>query len=165
MKRLSFVSVVCLLLAAPAYLLSQSASMTDMPAADADAFWDYITDRNPYTEWKFYPGHEGMYPGQSPHGAFLKLYVNQAAYDAVQAGQKTMPPGAILVKENYAENKKTLAAVTPMYKVAGYNPEAGDWFWAKYGADGKIAAAGKPDGCINCHRSVKNNDWIFSEAK
>ena len=23
-------------------------------------------------------------------------------------------------------------AITPMYKSSGYNPDAGDWFWAEY---------------------------------
>jgi hypothetical protein len=55
-------------------------------------------------------------------------------------------------------------AVTPMYKVKGYNPEAGDWFWGKYGPDGKIMASGKVKGCINCHGVQKAKDWIFTEA-
>ncbi len=36
-----------------------------------------------------------------------------------------MPAGAIVVKENYMPDKK-LAAITVMYKVAGYNPEVGN---------------------------------------
>jgi len=31
-----------------------------------------------------------------------------------------------------------------MYKVAGYNPGAGDWFWAKYSPQGKADKFGKP---------------------
>jgi len=137
----------------------------DMPSPKADAVWTYIKKTKPYTQWDFWPGKEGMYPGQSPHGAFLKLYANPVAIQAAMAGTTEMPAGALIVKENYAKDGKTLAAVTPMYKVDGYNPDAGDWFWAKYGPDGKVQAAGKVDSCINCHAAKKQNDYIFTEVK
>ena len=76
-----------------------------------------------------------------------------------------MPEGAIIVKENYGKDQKTLMAITPMYRVKGYNPEGGDWFWGKYGPDGKIMASGKPKGCIQCHAAKKDNDWLFTEPK
>jgi hypothetical protein len=127
------------------------------------AFWKYITETNPYTKWKMWPGMEEMYPGTSPHGAFLKLYVNDKAYQAIK-DKKAMPNGAILVKENYGEDKKTLMAVTPMYKVAGYNPAAGDWFWAKINTasppKGEVEASGKVQGCIDCHKTQK--DFLFT---
>ena len=136
----------------------------DSPTPDGAQFWSYITETNPYLGWGFWPGHYGLYPGKSPHGAYLKVYANGIALKAAREG-KPMPDGAIVVKENYGKDKKTLMAVTPMYKVKGYNPEAGDWFWAKYGPDGKVLAAGKPKGCINCHGVQKSKDWIFTEAK
>ncbi|MDZ7700459.1 MAG: cytochrome P460 family protein [Deltaproteobacteria bacterium] len=46
-----------------------------------------------------------------------------------------------------------------------YNPDAGDWFWVKYKADGSIAAEGKVNSCISCHSAVKANDYIFTEAE
>ncbi len=61
-----------------------------------------------------------MYTGKSPHGAYLELYVNDKAYKAIQEDKKTMSYGAVIVKENYAEDKKTLKAITPMYKVEGF---------------------------------------------
>ena len=134
------------------------------PPAKGDAFWTYITKTNPYTKWQNWPGYKGIYPGKSPHGAYLKLYANPIALKAAHEG-KPMPDGAIIVKENYGKDKKTLMAVTPMYKVKGYNPDAGDWFWAKYDAKGKIQAAGKPKGCIACHGVQKNNDWLFTNPK
>ena len=76
-----------------------------------------------------------------------------------------MPNGAIVVKENYGEDKETLMAVTPMYKVQGYNPDAGDWFWAKYGPDGKVETAGKVESCIDCHNAGKAGNYIFTEPK
>ena len=57
---------------------------------------------------------------------------------------------------------KILGAVTVMYRVKGYDPEAGDWFWAKYKADGSIEKEGKVAGCIGCHTASIGNDWIFT---
>jgi hypothetical protein len=136
-----------------------------MPAAEGETFWTYITKTKPYSSWSFWPGKEGIYPGQSPHGEYLKLYANDIAINAAKAGMKTMPNGVILVKENYGKDQTTLMAITPMYKFKGYNPEAGDWFWGKYGPDGKVMAAGKVNGCIQCHEDVKDNDWIFTKVQ
>lgn len=135
----------------------------ELPEPTADAFWDYIS-RVDYTQWQFYPGYEGMYPGESPHGAHLKLYANDIAYEAAKNGEP-MPDGAILVKENYGKDESTLVAITPMYKVSGYNPDAGDWFWAKYGADGKTMTAGKVDSCISCHKQMGDGDYVITEPK
>ncbi len=146
------------------FAASLSGAGHNLPPADAEGFWTYITETNPYTGWGYWPGHYGIYPGKSPHGAYLKVYANGTALKAAREG-RSMPYGAIIVKENYGKDKKTLMAVTPMYKVRDYNPQAGDWFWGKYGPDGKVMAAGKPKGCIQCHGVQKDKGWIFTEAK
>lgn len=169
MKRLSIYLSVFLFALALIACRGGTGMWTDtgdnLPSPKAEAVWTYISKTNPYTEWDYWPGKEGIYPGQSPHGAYLKLYANPVAIEAARAGKTEMPDGALIVKENYAKDRETLAAVTPMYKVKGYNPNAGDWFWAKYGPDGKVMAAGKVDSCINCHAAKKQNDYIFTEAK
>jgi hypothetical protein len=66
-----------------------------------------------------------------------------------------------MLKENYTPEKK-LAAVTVMYKVKGYNPDGGDWFWVKYDPNYDILAEGKVEGCLNCHGSAKANDYVFA---
>ncbi len=136
----------------------------DMPSSDAKKVWTYVTKTNPYLGWGFWPGYIGIYPGKSPHGAFLKLYANSVALKAAREG-KIMPPGAIIIKENYGKDKKTLMAVTPMYRIKGYNPDGGDWFWAKYEPNGKVLKSGKVKGCIDCHTMQKSNDWLFSQPK
>jgi len=159
-RLILFIVFICVLVAAAPLAGAEE----DLPPADGEQFWKYITETNPYLGWGFWPGHYGIYPGKSPHGAYLKVYANGIALKAARE-RKPMPYGAILVKENYGKNKKSLMAITPMYKIKGFNPEAGDWFWAKYGPDGKVFAAGKPKGCINCHGVQKSKDWIFIEAK
>jgi len=131
-----------------------------MPEAEGKAVWDYIMEEDPYTEWDQWPGHDGMHEGQSPHGAYLKLYVNDVAKSAINNGKAMMPDNALIVKENYDKNKE-LVALTPMYKVNGYNPDAGNWFWAKYGKNGRIAAEGKVGSCIDCHKKAGDH-YLFS---
>jgi hypothetical protein len=128
-------------------------------------FWKWLQKveyREHFAPW---PGMEkGFYPGQSPHGAKLKLFVNRPVV--------TNPdkPGynAVIVKENFTEDEK-LAAVTIMYRMKkGYDPDHGDWYWAKYLPDGKVAEAdgmkiaGRVKSCIECHASAKGDDYIFT---
>jgi hypothetical protein len=128
-----------------------------MPDPDPDSLWNYITKESPYTKWSFWPDHYGMQPGRAPHGPLHKVYVNDRALNSPR------PPvqyGSIEVKENYGKDKK-LKAITVMYKVAGYNPEAGDWFWVKYSPAGKADKFGKPQGCVGCHGTRAKNDFIL----
>ena len=135
-----------------------------LPSADGEKFWTYISKTNPYKKWGVWPGHEGMYPGNSPHGAYVKLYANDSALKAARDGMP-MPYGAILVKENYSKDQKTLMLITPMYKVKGFSPGEDAWFWAKYSPDGTPMQVGKVGGCMNCHSAQKSRDWIFTEPK
>ena len=42
-------------------------------------FWSYLQDAK-YAHWAPGPGQNGgFYEGQSPHGAFLKMYLNRTA--------------------------------------------------------------------------------------
>ncbi|MGA1867963.1 MAG: cytochrome P460 family protein [bacterium] len=133
------------------------AAFSEMPPADPAKLWEYITNESPYKEWKFWPDHQGMQPGRAPHGPLHKVYVNDHIFHS------TRPPvqyGSIQVKENYNRAEK-LQAITVMYKVRDYNPSAGDWFWVKYSPEGKANPYGKPDGCIGCHGTRANNDFIL----
>lgn len=129
--------------------------------------WDYL-NRQKYWNWAPVPGRsETAYPGQSPHGAFLKMYLNRRA--AGNSGE--LPNGSIIIKENYASDGKTLAAITVMYRTKDYNPDAGNWYWVKYNANGTVAKtppdkgsmrlAGTPQGCIECHAGADGDDYAF----
>lgn len=132
----------------------------NLPAPEGKALYQYITKTNPYEKWPMWPGKGKLYPGTEPHGALLTTYVNETALGAIKKNAQ-LPDGSIIVKENYTPDKK-LAAVTVMYKKAGYNPEAGDFFWLKYGPDGKIETEGKDAMCIGCHRAAQGNDFLFT---
>jgi hypothetical protein len=129
----------------------------EMPNPDPDALWQYITNESPYEKWEFWPDHQGMQPGRAPHGPLHKVYVNDRA---INSPKPPVQYGSIAVKENYGKDKE-LKAITVMYKLAGYNPDAGDWFWAKYSPAGKADKFGKPAGCVGCHGTRAKNDFIL----
>jgi hypothetical protein len=132
---------------------------TTMPIPSSGDLRQYILGQDPYKKWETWPGKGKMFKGTEPHGSLLTTYINDIASESIKK-KKGMDNNSIIVKENYAPNKK-LVAVTAMYKVRGYNPEGGDWFWAKYDADFNILAEGKVKACLSCHGTVKNNDFIF----
>lgn len=132
-------------------------------APDGKVLYNYITKVNNYKNWNKWPGTVELYaksPG-SPHGDFLTTYVDNRALSAIEGKKGKMEQDSIVVKENYDSNKK-LDALTVMFKEEGYNPQHGDWFWAKYAADGTIQAEGKFQGCIDCHGKKDDNDYLFT---
>ncbi len=160
------------------FTLVLNAQQKDMPfGSDADIeFAEKVwKEMENYTDW---PMASGYYPGQSPHGKFLRLY-----YNMVNVGDKNYH---IIVKDNFGGEGATmqtvsespdkyLAAVTIMLqREKGYDPEHNDWFYVKYGSDGSIlknpkgmalagkVAKGTGSGCIACHANAKDNDYIFS---
>jgi hypothetical protein len=140
---------------------SASQGTEELPEASGPALWDYLQRVDYSSNWKMWPGKSAFYPGTQPHGALLTTYVNPIAYKAIEAKTGMLPNHSIIVKENY-DPQKELKSITVMYQVKGFNPEAGDWFWAKYAPDGKVDAAGKVEMCIECHGKQKDNDYIWT---
>jgi len=134
-------------------------------------FWTYLQTVQ-YRNWAPAAGQGlDVYPGQAPHGAFLKMYLNRIA----AADPKKLPHGSIIVKENFGKDKKTLMAITVMYRVKGYDPDNNDWYWVKYNADGTVARtpadkgskpiAGRFKSCIDCHASAADGDYYYANDK
>jgi hypothetical protein len=134
-----------------------------------EAFWKHLNKQeNPYKKWGSLPGKKDLREGQSPHGEFVRSYANKTAID----GPETLPYGSILVTENYDADKKTLKAITVMYRSKGTDPQHGDWYWLKYLPDGSIARtpdkegkkpiAGKVASCIECHSKAAGKDLVYS---
>ena len=137
-----------------------------MPDTTAQAVWTFLQDADYSVNWDFWPGKNRFYPGTEPHGQLLNTYLNAAAEATVsETTNAPLAPGSMVVKENYAPDS-TLAAVTVMYKYDGYDPDASDWFWAKYGPDGQIQAAGRVESCIQCHgQAAENHDYLMTAMK
>jgi hypothetical protein len=130
-------------------------------AATGAAVWDYLKKEGYANKWKMWPATTAMYAGPEPHGAFLTTYVNEPALKAITGKKGKFPDGAIISQDNYSKNKK-LKFISVMYKVKGYNPQGGDWFWAQYKPDGRIEVEGKVDECIKCHIAQKGNDYVYT---
>jgi len=133
---------------------------TSMPMPQGGDVRQHIIGQEPYKNWKMWPGKKALHKGTEPHGALLTVYVNDIALKSIN-DKKGMSNNSIVLKENYSPDKK-LAAITVMYKVKGYNAEAGNWFWVKYDPDFNIQKEGKVTGCIGCHGSASDNDYIFT---
>ncbi len=129
----------------------------------AESLWTQITEDGDYAQWPLADGTDARQPGGSPHGAFVSIFVEDG--------------GDLLVKENYAEDGETLAAITVMAKRPGYDAENADWFYAKYFPDGSLdtttgdemgvplAGAVEPQpgaGCRGCHRAAADGDFVFT---
>jgi hypothetical protein len=137
-------------------------TLVPLPGANGKAVYKYITVEDSYKKWALWPEKGKFYKGKTPHGAFLTTYINDNARFSIKAGEP-MLNGSLIVKENYTAEKK-FTALSVMYKINGYNPPAGDWFWIKYGPDGTVLTEGIVSDCIKCHSAKKNNDYIFTGA-
>ncbi len=131
-----------------------------VPGAEANAIYKYITALDPYEKWDIWPGKKRMFKARPPLG-LVNTYVSENALYSIRKGQP-MIDSSFIVTENYDENKK-FTSLFVMYKIKGYNPSAGDWFWAQYGPRGKITTSGKVKACIECHTKAKDNDYIFTD--
>jgi hypothetical protein len=118
-----------------------------------------IYEQTPYKKWPLWPGRAMFFEGTEPHGDFITVYVNDTALASIR-NVSGMADNSIVVKENY-DKAKQLTSVTVMRKVKGYNPEKGDWFWARFSADSKITHEGKVEMCYDCHSAAADNDYIF----
>jgi hypothetical protein len=161
-KTISRLIFCCLALMLLPGFATAGGNETDLPVKEVGQLHQYITEKNPYTGWKLWPGTTKLYPGKQPHGAFLTTYVNNIALKSLNEGDKKFPQGSIIVKENYTAAKE-LAAITVMYKVDGYNPLTGDWYWLKFKTDGSVEAEGAVTSCIGCHSAMVDKDWVFTD--
>ena len=147
--------------------MSQVSAVAEADTTGA-AIWAHLQESDYPDTWTLWPGKGELYTGQEPHGMLLTTYLNDVALQALNSGASVMPPGAIIVKENYMPDR-TLAAITTMFKVRGYNPDVNDWFFTKHLPSGELdraptgmALEGRLPGCTNCHRAMQTNDWVFT---
>jgi len=159
MKHILYLIMACSLLVVAGQAISEEEAYE--PAPDADKTWMWITKVSPYTGYKFWPDKDGFYEGTEPHGAILRTFVNPRAYTDITEKKGMFSHGAVIVKENYNKDKN-LMAITIMRKIKGYDPEHNDWYWVKYGPQGKALKSGKVEACINCHKEAKDNDYCFT---
>ncbi len=144
---------------------SSTSPAVGMPPATGASLQAYLDVQDYRETWALYPGKGKLYEPEtpSPHGALLTTYLNAAALQAIENKQGVLAGGSMIVKENYMLDG-TYAGATVMYKVQGYDPSNNDWFWAKWGARATIEEEGKVQGCIACHGSKRDNDFIWTSS-
>ena len=131
--------------------------------------WRFIVrEQSPYTKWPSLPGKSGTLEAKSPHGPFVRLF----AYKVDAKQPQNVPDGTVLVLENYAADNKTRTSIDIMYRSAGYDPAAGDWYWMEYLPTGRVAVKPQSEGgrpivghvksCIECHAKAQGKDLVYS---
>jgi hypothetical protein len=155
---------------APTYVQPQPrVARPQTPEEFQEALWRYLAgSQSPYTHWAPLPDKAGLRKGASPHGAFVRLYANGVA----AADPKGLPYGSIVVLEDYTADQKARTGINILYRVKGYDPKNGDWYWMKYNENGSVVRtspqeggqpiAGRALACIECHRKAGGNDFVFS---
>ena len=116
-----------------------------------------------YASWGQVDPWIGIQPSGRAHGAYVQNWFNDAA-EANHGG--TIPDGGIAVKENYetADGREPIA-IFVMYKVEGYDPDNGDWFYARYAPDGTVDVAGQDAGsCAGCHNDGADVDRLLTAS-
>lgn len=133
--------------------------------------WQELLQADPQANWPLLPGYDWPKMGESSaHRAHLEnVYVNPESLSAVQLGATgEIPEGTTIVKYVY-ENRDpadpgNIEIVAVMRKGAGFNPEAGDWFWVEYDGAGKALfqqSSGKDGTCTTCHGgAVRDYMWL-----
>ncbi len=152
MKRLLLFSVLVFIGGITATLLF--AAISDSPA---EKLWKRITVETPYSHWHHLDNHLSGKKSGTPYAPYYRIYVNNISN---KSGKMLADFGTIFVRENLSA-EKILQGLTVMYKIEGYNSEAGDWFWAKYSAEGQVEEAGKVKECLGCHSFAADSDYIF----
>jgi hypothetical protein len=134
------------------------------PDTTASAVWAFLREEDYRENWRLWPGKDRLYPGTEPHGMLLTTYVNPAAYDALQGGRvEDLPPGSIIVKENWMPDS-TFDAATVMYRVDGYNPDHEDWLFAKFDPQGNPDGFGRAPMCQSCHQNAETG-YIYTAVQ
>jgi hypothetical protein len=136
----------------------------------ASALWSEL---QPHLQWPALAPPSGMRPSTDPDGAFYAQHANSLAVTDPAA----LPLGSIILRRNFtSEDETALAGYTAMKRIDNFNPEGGDWFWAKFAPDGSLeldelgvplaGAVGKggTNGCISCHANAPGGDFVFSNG-
>lgn len=136
--------------------VNQTDTAVDFGVGETELIWSEIQD---VQSWQQYEGWEGIVASSSVHGDFVQIWLNEAANNALVNGVD-LPDGAIIAKETFLDgNGETLKDITVMKKVAGYNLDGGDWYWAQYLEDGTVENEGSPTLCTGCHAA--GNDYVL----
>ncbi len=106
---------------------------------------------------------------QSAHDTPKDVYVNDVGAENAVTRSFPFPEGSVLVKEIMDEDMMTVAMLPSMRKVAGFDPDNGDWQYAMFQRQddgsymGEWLAADHDMHmmCVSCHTGAAANDYAF----
>jgi hypothetical protein len=105
----------------------------------------------------------------SAHPTAKDVYVNELGAQAALTATFPFPEGSELVKESTDTETLTVSVITAMRKVAGFDPDNGDWQYGMFerGQDGTFGGAWIETGtdmhqmCVSCHVGAAATDYAF----
>jgi hypothetical protein len=105
-----------------------------------------------YRTWDRAPGYERRRSTSAPHSDAVDIYVNHRVAEVLALGDplEEWPVGAVVAKDGFDGSDLELIAIM--------EKRADGWFWAEYDDDGDPDYSGRPELCIDCHRS--GNDYV-----
>jgi hypothetical protein len=120
----------------------------------ARALWNAVR-ADGYRDWDRAPGYDERRSSNAPHGGAVDIFVNDVVTEALAKTSLTeWPEDSLIVKDGY--DGKMLDLVAVMEK------RSDGWYWAEYDGGGETFYSGKPDLCIDCHRS--GDDFVRAFA-
>ena len=154
MKR----TVTWLLLASSVLLLSVVVLAQEAAAGVAEDVAGYWSWERANVQKSFEP---------SAHPVAKDIYFNEAAGPSVHDGSFPHAEGSIFVKETLDAATLQVSVLTTMRKVAGFNPDGGDWQYGMFERqqDGSFMGGWMDvEGaamCIGCHVDASAKDFTF----
>ena len=152
-----------------------------MPKADGAEVLTYVTQTSPYRQWKPFPKEKHpvgiltdyIRPNSIRffNGMIARTYYNDIGIAAVEANEKIMPPGAMIVVERWKQDdsgnigpEDSPDDILVQYKSPGFDTEGGDWFYMSFKGS-KIDVAGVTAvKCKECHEIAKENDYRYTDS-
>jgi hypothetical protein len=122
----------------------------------------------------------GAYPyaGTDPHGMMLETFYTRATvgdHDGALVVKRNYGPEGVTEDEVIGDPAGHLGAITIMFqREDDYDPDTGNWFYAKYLPDGTLdqnpvgmslaglVGKGGDAGCIACHQNAGGDDYLFT---
>lgn len=104
---------------------------------------------------------------ESAHPVAKDVYLDEAAMAAARGASFPYAEGSTLVKERMDPATLVVTTLYAMRKVAGFDPENGDWQYAVFEREGAGAFGGgwlsaeNAGMCVGCHVGAAENDYTF----
>lgn len=118
-----------------------------------------------YESWPNFPENTTPEKSEDHRGGYVLAYYNSVVGMSVDSGTLPLEDGAIIVKENFAdEGDAEPAALTVMAK------DEGRWYYYKSTTDGQVLTGPNGEGlqgyelspCESCHEGADDNDYVFT---